>query len=252
MRILIVNDDGIHGLGLLKLAQTLAVNHSVTVVAPNKQKSGFSHSVHFHKPVFVKPFSLCDGVNAYVLDGSPCDCVKFGTEVILAKSRPDIILCGINDDFNLGTDVVYSATVNAALEGALLGYPSFAVSIDRAEMGDFSYPAQFVEKNLINLLSLERNNSVAYSINFPYNDEKRISGVKFASLGVRNFNDHFEGDEINGYMLLGEPQPISNDDESDVKLIEKGYITITPVLMQSTERDILKRCRLKEDLWSLR
>ena len=169
MRILIVNDDGVQGAGLYKLAETLSTEHNVTVVAPHTQKSGFSHSLSFQKTISYAPFNLGLPIKAYSLTGTPCDCVKFAIDVLMKDELPDVILCGINDDHNLGTDVVYSATVNAALEGALLGFPSFAISIGREYADDFTYPADFVKKNLSALLSLERSNTVCYSINFPTN-----------------------------------------------------------------------------------
>ena len=238
MNILLVNDDGIQGRGLYKLAEVLSVDHEVTVVAPHTQKSGFSHSLSFHKTISYAPYNLGLNVQSYSLTGTPCDCVKFAIDVLMKDNLPDIILCGINDDHNLGTDVVYSATVNAALEGALLGYPSVAVSIGREYSDDFSYPAEFVHKNLDALLRLKRNDTVCYSINFPSNIKENIKGVRFATLGLRKFSDRYElreNTDGSGYLLLGEPIPMDNSPLSDVELIKKGYITITPVRIQDTD-----------------
>ncbi|MBP5404608.1 MAG: 5'/3'-nucleotidase SurE [Clostridia bacterium] len=238
MRILIVNDDGIQGLGLHKLAEVLSREHSVTVVAPHTQKSGYSHSLSFHKTISYAPYNLGLPVTSYSLTGTPCDCVKFAIDVLMKDALPDIILCGINDDYNLGTDVVYSATVNAALEGTILGFPSFAVSIGREHSDDFTYPAEFLRKNLEKLLSFKRSNTVCYSINFPSNDPKEIKGVRFATLGLRKFSDRYELRENadgSGYLLLGEPVPMDNSPSSDVELIKEGYITVTPVRIQDTD-----------------
>ena len=112
MRVLIVNDDGIQGKGLYKLAEVLSTEHEVTVVAPHTQKSGYSHSLSFHKTLTYAPYNLGLPLKSYSLTGTPCDCVKFAIDVLMKDDLPDLILCGINDDYNLGTDVVYSATVN--------------------------------------------------------------------------------------------------------------------------------------------
>lgn len=237
MRILIVNDDGIEGKGLFALAETLCREHDVTVVAPHTQKSGYSHSLSFHKTITYAPYNLGIPVKSYSLTGTPCDCVKFAVDVLMKDALPDLILCGINDDHNLGTDVVYSATVNAALEGTLLGFPSVAVSIGREHAGDFSYPAMFIKNNLSVLLSLKRNDTICYSINFPSERKEEIKGVRFATLGLRKFSDRYELQENSdgsGYLLLGEPIPLDNSPQSDVELIKKGYITITPVAIQDT------------------
>ncbi|HCU56148.1 MAG TPA: 5'/3'-nucleotidase SurE [Clostridiales bacterium] len=237
MRILIVNDDGISGRGLYALAEALCKEHEVTVVAPHTQKSGYSHSLSFHKTITYAPYNLGLPLKAYSLTGTPCDCIKFAIDVLMQDHLPDLILCGINDDYNLGTDVVYSATVNAALEGTILGFPSVAVSIGREHANDFSYPAVFIKKNLTTLLTLKRNNTVCYSINFPSQDPKEIKGVRFATLGLRRFSDRYElqqHSDGSGYLLLGEPIPLDNSPQSDVELIKNGYITITPVSIQDT------------------
>ena len=237
MRILIVNDDGIQAAGLFKLAELLSAEHHVTVVAPHTQKSGFSHTLSFHKTISYAPYNLGIPVSAYSLTGTPCDCVKFAINVLMKDDPPDMILCGINDDYNLGTDVVYSATVNAALEGTLLGFPSVAVSIGREHAEDFTYPAEFVKKNLNTFLSLKRSDTICYSINFPSNRSEEIKGVRFARLGLRKFSDRYElreNTDGSGYLLLGEPIPLDNAPDSDVELIKEGYITVTPVAIQDT------------------
>jgi len=249
MKILIVNDDGIQGKGLYKLAEVLSAEHTVTVVAPHTQKSGFSHSLSFHKTVSFAPYNLGIPVRSYSLTGTPCDCVKFAVDVLMKDDLPDVILCGINDDYNLGTDVVYSATVNAALEGALLGFPSIAVSIGNEHSDDFAYPAEFVRKNLAALCALQRSDDVCYSINFPSNHAEDVKGVRYATLGLRKFSDRYELRENrdgSGYLLLGEPIPMDNSPQSDVELIKQGYITVTPVRIQDTDFELLNS--LKEGL----
>ena len=244
MKILIVNDDGIQGAGLYKLAETLCKDHTVTVVAPHTQKSGYSHSLSFHRTITYAPYNLGLPISSYSLTGTPCDCVKFAIDVLMKDALPDLILCGINDDYNLGTDVVYSATVNAALEGTLLGFPSIAVSICREHSDDFTYPARFVRDNLVALLALPRKDTVCYSINFPTNRREEIKGVRFATLGLRKFSDRYELQENadgSGYLLLGEPIPLDNSPDSDVELIKRGFITITPVAIQDTARELLDR-----------
>ena len=242
MRVLIVNDDGIQGKGLYKLAEVLSTEHEVTVVAPHTQKSGYSHSLSFHKTLTYAPYNLGLPVRSYSLTGTPCDCVNFAIHLLMKDALPDIVLCGINDDYNLGTDVVYSGTVNAAQEGTLLGFPSVAISLPREFAGDFTYPAEFIRKNLDKILSMPRTNEVCYSINFPSNRAEDVKGVRFATLGLRKFSDHYEQRENadgSGYLLLGEPVPMDNSSDSDVELVHRGYITVTPVRIQDTDHALL-------------
>ena len=242
MNILIINDDGIEGKGLYKLAEALCNDHKVTVVAPHTQKSGYSHSLSFHKTITYAPYNLGLPVRAFSLTGTPCDCVKFAIDVLMKDDYPDIILCGINDDYNLGTDVVYSATVNAALEGAILGYPSVAISIGREKADDFTYPAAFIAKNIHALLDLPYNGFICYSLNFPSNKKEEIKGIRMARLGIRKFTDRYELQENSdgsGYLLLGEPMALDNRPSSDVELIKKGFITVTPVKIQDVDGKLI-------------
>ncbi|MBO7390653.1 MAG: hypothetical protein J6U39_04310, partial [Clostridia bacterium] len=111
--------------------------------------------------------------------------------------------------------------------------------------------ARFVEENLMTLLSLKRSNNVCFSINFPSNKKENIRGVRFASLGLRKFSDRYELRENrdgSGYLLLGEPVPLDNSPESDVELIAKGYITITPVAIQDTAREFFDK-QAESKLW---
>lgn len=246
MKILLVNDDGINALGINTLAKVLATKHSVTVVAPHTQKSGYSHALSFHKAITYAPYTIQKDICAYSLTGTPCDCVKFAVDVLMCDNPPDIIVSGINDYYNLGSDVVYSATVNAALEGAILGFKSIAVSIGREFADDFSYPSQFVLNNLQQLADYANTSTTCISVNFPSNKKEDIKGIAFASLGFRKFDNRYEiveNADGSGYLLLGEPILLDNAPDSDVELIKKGFITITPVIVQQTDDNVLLKIR---------
>ena len=120
--------------------------------------------------------------------------------------------------------------------------PSFAFSLNGECADDFTYPAEFVKKNLSALLSLRRDDNVCYSINFPSNDPSAIRGVRSARLGVRKFSDRYElreNSDGSGYLLLGEPIPLDNAPDSDVELVREGFITISPVAIQDTANAFL-------------
>ncbi|MBR2751390.1 MAG: 5'/3'-nucleotidase SurE [Clostridiales bacterium] len=127
-RILIVNDDGIGSDGLARLAQAALNYGEVWVVAPDTQRSAASHSLTIDVPLKVKPYDLgIEGVHAFSCSGQPSDCVRIGCQCILPQ-KPDIVFSGINNGFNVGTDIQYSATVAAALDAAMTGYPAVAFS----------------------------------------------------------------------------------------------------------------------------
>lgn len=130
--IFITNDDGIDAEGIIRLANTAKEFGDVWVVAPDGQRSAASHSISLREPVDVYPHDFpVEGVHAFSCNGTPADCVRVGTLNIMPH-RPDVVLAGINNGYNVASDVQYSATVGAALEGAFQGYRSIAFSEDNA------------------------------------------------------------------------------------------------------------------------
>lgn len=228
MNILIVNDDGVYASGIITLAKALSPNHKVTVVAPHKQMSGKSHSMSFHECVNHIKLDLIDGVDCYATSGTPADCVKMGIDLILG-CKPDLVISGINNGYNLGTDVLYSGTVGASVEAALMGVPSLAVS-QNYHLDNYTYSADFVVRHLDSLYRMLTTACSILSINIPYCDERYIKGIKFAKIGNHVYTDNYVDCGLDGYLLTGEPiEDIENEDDADVRYIREGYITISPV-----------------------
>lgn len=132
MQIMLTNDDGVYAYGILALAKALQAQggHQIHIVAPDREQSGTAHSFTFLTPLHAEPVRLegLENGDAFGVSGTPTDCVKVGVSNLLAD-KPDCIISGINHGQNLGIDTTYSGTVSAALEGALLGIPSMAVSL---------------------------------------------------------------------------------------------------------------------------
>src|SRR5690606_19674244 len=124
MRLLLVNDDGIHAEGINKLAMELEKKHEVTIVAPNDERSAQSHALTLRKPLIVKEVKL-EGIKsrAYSVSGTPADCVRIALDQLI-KEPVDLVISGINKGLNVGMDVLYSGTVSAAIEANLYGIPS--------------------------------------------------------------------------------------------------------------------------------
>lgn len=229
MKCLLVNDDGIRAEGIWALARLLCKEHQVVIVAPDSQRSGASHSVTLHGTVRYTeyPNDLC---KAYSMTGTPCDCVKFG--LLQLAVGADCVISGVNDAANIGTDILYSGTVNAAIEGAMCGVRSVAVSAKVLD-DNFEYPARFVVDNLERLLSLCCDD-VIVSVNMPHNYRSKLRGVRIASCGERRFGDYYQSQE-DGYQLLGDALPVCNEPNSDVVLYHEGYITVSPVRVSFTD-----------------
>src|SRR5512142_2356312 len=142
MRILITNDDGLLAPGLLSLKAALASLGEVVALAPERPRSACGHAITLHKPLRVTPMALPDGTEGLACNGTPSDCVGLAVSGHVGP-RPDLIISGINLGPNVGWDLTYSGTVAAAMEAAINGLPSFAISIDSYEVVDFAPAAEF-------------------------------------------------------------------------------------------------------------
>jgi len=138
MRILISNDDGIHAEGITELRKTLEELAEIYVVAPDRERSACGHKITMHRPLRVKEITYGPRSRGWSVDGTPADCVKLALEALLPEP-PDLVVSGINYGPNLGTDVLYSGTVSAAIEGSINSIPSIAVSLASYEYRDFSH-----------------------------------------------------------------------------------------------------------------
>ncbi|HCY19768.1 MAG TPA: 5'/3'-nucleotidase SurE, partial [Deltaproteobacteria bacterium] len=160
--ILVSNDDGIHSEGIKALARALKRVGDVFVVAPDRERSAASHSLTLHRPLRVEKI----GINSYAVDGTPTDCINIAVNGIL-KKRPDLVVSGINKGGNLGDDVTYSGTVSAAMEGTLLGIPSFAISLVSRENFYFNIAAKFAARLARHILKKGLPKDTLLNVNVP-------------------------------------------------------------------------------------
>lgn len=244
MKILVTNDDGIFADGIYKLAKTLSNDHEVFVVAPDRQRSATGHAITMHHPLRAQKIKFFDtDLAAWSVDGTPSDCIKLGLEAILDK-KPDFVISGINDGPNLGTDVLYSGTVSAAIEGAIHGIQSMAVSMAYTKNIDYDIGANFAY-NMVEKLQKDRLPSdTLLNINIPQYKKEDILGAKVTSLGVRRYKNSFvERVDPRGksyYWLGGEIVEETQGENSDIKCIKDKYISITPIHYDLTKYDLIK------------
>ena len=218
LNILISNDDGIFALGVRTLADTLAeAGHHITVVCPDSERSATGHGLTLHQPIRAEAVDSIfhEHVTAWSCSGTPADCVKFALSAVL-DTRPDLVLSGINHGPNLGTDVLYSGTVSAAMEGTLEGIPSIAFSLASFTDFEFQVAANFAVK-LIDQLDIDQfPKAPLLSVNIPPVTASEIAGVLITRQGLRRYIEKFEkrydprGKSY--YWLVGEiiediPQP---------------------------------------------
>jgi 5'-nucleotidase len=245
MRILITNDDGIHSEGIKVLIKEFEVDNEVIVVAPDVQRSAAGHSITINRPIIVREQCI-EGVKsrAYSIDGTPADCVKLGVEKICNKNI-DMIISGINYGTNLGSDVIYSGTVSAAIEGAVCKIPSFAVSLDiNGEEYDYKAAAKFARKIILQAMNKNIKKDIVLNINVPALPEEQIKGIRVSELGNRIYQNSYletklENSEI-GYKIEGFPEDedVINTDTFNLK---QGFVTITPLHYDLTNYKILHK-----------
>ena len=192
MKILLTNDDGINAPGILALAKRISQIAEVTIVAPDRERSATAHAITMHKPLRTERTALSDcDATAWTVNGTPSDCVKLAVEAIL-DTHPDMVISGINRGYNLGSDVIYSGTVSAAIEASLLGVPALALSAASGEQSCFDFAARFAG-NLCEQTKMQKfPKDILLNINVPCIMENDYKGVFVTHLGVRKYENTFE------------------------------------------------------------
>jgi len=245
MRILITNDDGIHAEGICALARRLSREHQVVVVAPDSERSGAAHSITLTAPLRVRRASIpgTSDVEAYKVNGAPADCVILGCRALHVK--PDLILSGINHGYNLGVDVHYSGTVSAAMEGAMQGIPSMAVSMEGFTSLDFSVPARIAEELIPQFM---QSGCMLFNVNVPDLPYEKLKGIKYTRLSDRTYFSPFEKRKdprnIDYYWWPCRAEYDGDfQADNDERWTNEGYVSVTPIMTNSTDEAAL--CGLK-------
>ena len=232
MRILITNDDGIFAPGIKLLAQWAKTLGEVTVVAPKVEQSGMSHAIQFVDPIEIKRVDLIDGVEAWQMDSTPADCVRFGIAGL--EREYDLVLSGINKGVNVGVDLVYSGTVAAIFEAGRLGHRGIAFST-------FPHSQEFASEYFSEVYKFITDNdllskNLIYNVNIP--DE--VKGIHLTYQGSPYFSDTFAKGEGDYYLQVGTRiDDVCPDDlKRDTVAIHKGYISVTPLLTYRTNMEL--------------
>jgi len=254
MKLLISNDDGISALGIRTLANTLAeAGHEVTVVCPDRERSATGHGLTLHQPIRAEIVDSIfhPNIKAWACSGTPSDCVKLALWALL-DSPPELILSGINQGANLGTEIIYSGTVSAAMEGIIEGIPSIALSLTSHTSKDFQPAAKFAKILVEQIAAKPLPDLMLLNVNVPSVSWPDIGGAKITRQGIRRYVDVFDKRvDPRGktyYWLTGEVlediEPpkglnLSEDIPVDVHVIRENYISITPLQYNLTYGNVL-------------
>jgi 5'-nucleotidase len=244
--ILVSNDDGIEAQGLKILKDAVLNLGRVIVFAPEGNRSGSSHSLSIHKSIKVVKIDE----NTYYTDGTPTDCILYSTRGIL-DSKPDIVLGGINQGANLGSDVSYSGTVAVAMEGTLMGIPSIAFSqVDFYDSFAPEFASKMVNRITRQVLKDGLPEGVFLNVNLPKNPNGKI---KITCLGNRIYRDEIAKvkKEGNGfiYSLNGESPTWLSSPNSDFDAVHEGFVSITPIHMEYTDFEMITKLRFWEEFY---
>jgi 5'-nucleotidase len=249
MNILVVNDDGINAVGIRSLAEALSEIADVYVCAPTEQRSASGHGITINKRVEAREVAFPNAKLAFSLGGTPADCVKIGLEVFRSRGIVmDRVFSGINHGSNMGTDVVYSGTVSAAIEGAICGLPSVAVSVNSGRPVYFDVITELARRAAKFDLSRFGDN-VILNINAPHLPKDEVKGVIVTGIGLREYTEWCEKgvaeDGTEGYIYSGEPVYYEGlcAEESDVGAFQEGYASISPLHFDFTKYELLEKVR---------
>ena len=251
--IVLSNDDGIGSAGLRALYEAVRPVADVLVSAPDMQRSGASHSISVDDLLRARKVDYY-GAEAYAVSGTPADCAKLGL-LKFAKSKPDLLLSGINHGPNMAQFILYSGTVGAAAEAALLGIPAMAFSIDTYEPKDFSFAVSYIRKLVLSALQgkLRLKKHTVLNVNLPDKPESGIKGIKVLPKGYREYEEKYikkpsKSGENYYWHIIGKKVKRKSD-KTDADALAKGYITITPLSFDLNDRlelTSLKKVKFKK------
>jgi 5'-nucleotidase len=241
VRVLLSNDDGVHAKGLAALAAAFE-GDEVWVVAPDREQSASSHAISLHRPLRMQEVAP----RWYAVDGTPTDAVYMGLNLVLRATRPDVVVSGINHGPNLANDVLYSGTVAAAMEAALLGVNALAVSLASAPPHEFEHAARFAAALARHVASTPQPAPLLLNVNVPPGP---VKGYRFVRLGRRTYgNEVVEKTDPRGrkyYWIGGEGGPVNEDiPGSDCNAaLRDRVVSVTPLHLDSTHDAVLEGLR---------
>lgn len=236
MRILLCNDDGVHAPGIAVL-ETIArtLSDDITIVGPASEMSGAGRSLTLTRPIRMRQI----GEKRYAVSGTPTDAVMMALARVMKDNPPDLILSGVNRGANLGEDVGYSGTVSAAMEGALAGIRSIALSQVYAREGigenvSFAAAEAWGERTIRPLLDAPWPSRSLYNINFPARQPDQVRGIRVVAQGLRDYGETeiIKGTDPRGfdyYWLKLAGMPHTPAHSTDLEAAADGWVTVTPL-----------------------
>jgi len=241
--IFITNDDSLISKGIASLVEAARPFGDIVVIAPDKPQSGMGHAITIHNILRLYPSPIFEGIEAYSCTGTPVDCVKLGISEVVHR-KPDLLLSGINHGANTSTNVLYSGTMSAAVEGAMTGIPSIGFSLDDFDHeADFSAAGVVAQKLIPAVLKSGLPKGVCLNVNIPKVSPEELKGIKVCRQAYAFWEDRFDKrtDQFGNpyYWLTGSFDAREEAEDTDLYLIEHGYATVVPTQFDLTAHDTI-------------
>ncbi len=246
MKILVTNDDGIDSAGIFALTEALKKIGEVTVVAPLKEQSAVGHGITMQIPLRVLKYNKNGGFFGYAVDGTPADCVKIGIRNIM-KETPDLVVSGINHGSNTAINIIYSGTVSAAREAAIMDVPSIAISVTSHIVKDFRFAGKVAKKISLEVHKNSLPLGTLLNVNVPDLPENQIKGILLTKQGKSKWDDIYEqrtdpyGRDY--YWLTGNLMEVDNELEIDQFAIKNNYVSVSPIHFDLTDYDTFEKMK---------
>lgn len=245
--ILVTNDDGIHAPGIRHLIEVMRKIGDVVVVSPDSPRSGQGHAITVSSPLRLKKIIEEDGYREYSCNGTPVDCVKLGTQIVL-RQKPDILVSGINHGSNASINVIYSGTMAAVLEAAIDQIPAIGFSLDDySAKADFNHTPPWIEMITRKVLDEGIPKGVCINVNFPKISQEPIKGVKVCRQAMGSWVEEFdERKDPHGrdyYWITGLFSNPDHVEGTDTWAMENNFVALVPMKFDFTSHETIQELR---------
>jgi 5'-nucleotidase len=246
----ITNDDGISAKGIRSLIEVAQTFGDILIIAPDKPQSGMGHAITVNQILRLEKSVLFPDLEAYTCSGTPVDCVKLGIYEVM-KRKPDLILSGINHGLNSASNVLYSGTMSAAVEGAMENIPSIGFSLDSFDSNaDFSAAKEAVKMVLEYAVKNTFPDHVCLNVNIPNVQKEALKGIKVCRQAHAFWEDRFDKriDQFGNpyYWLTGEFKNEDHAEDTDLFALNEGFVSVVPTQFDLTAYKALENFKKLE------
>jgi 5'-nucleotidase len=245
MKILLCNDDGIHARGISVLHQAIGELGELSVVAPDIERSAAGHAITLTDPIKTISVEKNEQFFGTAVGGTPADCIKLSLCLLMKEDKPDLVVSGINLGSNTGISVLYSGTVSAASEAVILGVPAIALSLCTYRDPNWETAAKVASDIVAKVAKNPLPDGTLLNVNIPNIPTSELKGMKAARMGrsrfVEKFSTHLDPRGNHYYWLDGELDLLDDSADTDVRVVESGYVALTPIHIDLTAKHAMEQ-----------